>query len=72
MTEQDGRYFCEYDGNTYDTMTRRYILAAKVGGCYRLPATLTAVPRWWPVVTVAAPRWDGTSLPAFGFTSLLK
>jgi replication factor A1 len=29
VVEQDGGYFCEYDGRTYATATKRYIMSAK-------------------------------------------
>lgn len=30
MVEQNGQYFCEWDGKTYPTATHRYILLARV------------------------------------------
>lgn len=30
MVEQDGQYYCEYDGKTYPSATRRYVTRARV------------------------------------------
>jgi len=30
VVEQDGKYFCEYNGQTYDSAELRYVFSAKI------------------------------------------